>query len=52
MVREGKANKSEWQPTFELLEYCAKTGMFVKPLVLELLTELNLTLADVRVTFR
>ena len=47
MIREGKAARVSWQHTFEFLEYTSKTGLFVKPLVLELLAELGLTADDV-----
>lgn len=52
MIREGKADKNEWQGTFEFLEYTAKTGLFVKKIVIELLAELKLTLEDVGVKFK
>lgn len=51
MIREGKADRKEWQPTFEFLEYSAKTGLFIKPLVAELLLQLDLTWDDVGVKF-
>lgn len=51
MIREGKAEREQWQHTFEFLEYTSKTGLFVKPLVLELLRELGLTTQDVGVQF-
>jgi len=51
MVREGKADRREWQRVFELLEHSAKTGLFVRTLVLDSLAELGLTPADVRVPF-
>lgn len=51
MIREGKADREEWQHTFEFLEYTSRTGLFVKPLVLDLLAELGLTTEDVGVRF-
>lgn len=51
MIREGKAERVQWQHTFEFLEYTSKTGLFVKPLVLDLLQQLGLTPADVGVRF-
>lgn len=51
MIREGKADRRTWQHTFEFLEYTSKTGLFVKPLVLDLLAELGLTTEDVGVRF-
>lgn len=51
MIREGKAEREQWQHTFEFLEYTSRTGMFVKPLVLDLLQELGLTTEDVGVKF-
>lgn len=51
MIREGKAERTTWQHTFEFLEYTSRTGLFVKPLVLDLLQELGLTTQDVGVRF-
>lgn len=51
MIREGKAKKKEWQYTFEFLEYTAKTGFFLKPMVIQLLSQLGLTLKDVGIEF-
>ena len=51
MIREGKADREEWQYTFEFLEYAAKTGLFVRKIVVELLKELDLTAQDVGVKF-
>jgi hypothetical protein len=51
MIREGKADRIQWQHTFEFLEYTSRTGLFVKPLVLDLLKELDLTTEDVGVRF-
>lgn len=51
MIREGKAKKSEWQPVFEFLEYTSRSGMFLKPMVIQSLKWLDLTLEDVRIKF-
>jgi hypothetical protein len=51
MIREGKAEREHWQHTFEFLEHTSRTGLFVKPLVLDLLAELGLTVDDVGVRF-
>lgn len=51
MIREGKADLKQWLPTFEFLEYTARTGMFMKPAVLESLKILNLSLQDVGIHF-
>lgn len=51
MIREGKAEREPWQHTFEFLEYTARTGLFVKPLVLDLLAQLGLQAQDVGVHF-
>lgn len=52
MIREGKASREVWLPTFELLEFAAKTGMFVRQIVDDSLAELGLTLDDVGIKFR
>ncbi len=51
MIREGKADRKEWQYTFEFLEYTAKTGLFLRKIVVELLKELDLTAESVGVKF-
>lgn len=51
MIREGKADRKHWQHVFEFLEYTSKTGLFVKPAVLESLEILNLTLEQVKIKF-
>lgn len=51
MIREGKARRCDWQPVFELLEYTSKTGLFVKPTVMQSLSDLNLNLEDVGIRF-
>ncbi len=52
MVRDGKANANEWRHVFELLEYTAKTGLFVKKAVLDSLKQLGLEPKDVGVHFK
>jgi tRNA(Ile)-lysidine synthase TilS/MesJ len=51
MIREGKADLHHWQMTFEFLEYTARTGLFLKPTVLELLSQLDLTCEEVGIQF-
>ncbi|MBK7962827.1 MAG: hypothetical protein IPK04_17540 [Bdellovibrionales bacterium] len=51
MIREGKARRCDWQPVFELLEYTSKTGLFVKPTVMQSLSDLDLKLEDVGIKF-
>jgi tRNA(Ile)-lysidine synthase TilS/MesJ len=51
MIREGKAEREQWQHTFEFLEYTSKTGLFVRPVVESLLKRLNLTTNDVGIKF-
>lgn len=51
MIREGKADKKHWQGIFEFLEYTSRTGLFVKPAVLEALAELDLTLEELKIKF-
>ena len=51
MIREGKADRKEWQPIFEFLEYTSKTGMFLKPTIIQSLKWLDLNLNDVGVKF-
>jgi len=51
MIREGKAEKEHWQKVFEFLEYTSRTGLFVKPTVLESLEQLDLSLKDVGIKF-
>jgi hypothetical protein len=52
MIREGKAERDEWQHVFEFLEYTAKTGLFMKPMIVDLLAQLDLTTDDVGVRFQ
>ncbi len=52
MIREGKADRRHWQHVFELLEYTARTGMFVRPPVEQGLAMLGLTHADVGIRFQ
>ena len=51
MIREGKAPLKRWRSVFEFLEYTARTGLFVKPIVLKALRDLDLTPEDVGVCF-
>jgi hypothetical protein len=51
MIREGRAKKEEWLHVFELLEYTARTGMFIKPLILQSLEQLRLSKEDVGIKF-
>lgn len=51
MIREGKANRYDWQMTFEFLEYTSRTGLFLKPIVIQKLAELNLEPGDVGIKF-
>lgn len=51
MIREGKADRQHWQNVFELLEYTARTGMFVRPPVDQGLAMLGLTHADLGIRF-
>lgn len=51
MIREGKAELKIWQHTFEFLEYTARTGFLVRPVVKKLLHDLNLDLTDVKIVF-
>lgn len=51
MIREGKADRKEWQHVFELLEYAARTGAFVKDAVVDSLAQLGLREEDVGIRF-
>ncbi len=51
MIREGKAPFKRWLAVFEFLEFTARTGFFLKPLILKVLAELDLTPADVGIRF-
>lgn len=51
MIREGKADLAHWRSTFEFLEYTARTGMFIKPLIHQLLRDLNLTANELGIHF-
>ncbi|MBK8574995.1 MAG: hypothetical protein IPN90_04690 [Elusimicrobia bacterium] len=51
MIREGKAPLKRWRAVFEFLEYTARTGMFVKPIILKALSDLDLTPDEVGVRF-
>ncbi|MEI7973269.1 MAG: hypothetical protein WCH11_02765 [Bdellovibrio sp.] len=52
MIREGKAERKYWQPIFEFLEYTARTGLFVRPIVQESLSELGLRKKNVGIQFK
>jgi len=47
MIRDGRAEKGHWRNVFELIEYAAKSGRFVRRAVAEGLGRLDLTPADV-----
>lgn len=47
MVRDGKADRRHWLHVFELLEYSAKTGFFVRDAVESTLAQLGLTMGEV-----
>lgn len=51
MIREGKAPMRRWRHLFEFLEHTSRTGLFLKPAVLEALRQLDLTPADVGIRF-
>jgi hypothetical protein len=51
MIREGKAPLKRWRAVFEFLEYTARTGLFVKPIVIDALRQLDLTPEDVGIHF-
>lgn len=51
MIREGKAPLKRWRAVFEFLEYTARTGLFVKPIVINALQQLDLTPDDVGIHF-
>lgn len=51
MVREGKARRRDWLHVFELLEHCARTGLFVKETVQQSLAQLDLTPEDVGINW-
>lgn len=51
MIREGKAPFKRWRAVFEFLEYTARTGFFIKPVVLKALRDLDLGPADVGIRF-
>jgi tRNA(Ile)-lysidine synthase TilS/MesJ len=52
MIREGKANKNDWQHVFEFLEYTARTGFFLKSNIIQSLNSLGLTINEVGIKFR
>lgn len=51
MIREGKAPLKRWRAVFEFLEHTARTGLFIKPIILKALNDLDLTPEDVGVRF-
>lgn len=51
MIREGKAPLKRWRAVFEFLEYTARTGLFIKPIILKALADLDLTPEEVGIRF-
>ncbi len=51
MIREGKAPLKRWRAVFEFLEYTARTGLFIKPIILKALAELDLSPEEVGIQF-
>jgi len=51
MIREGKAPLKRWRSIFEFLEYTAWTGLFIKPIIMKALEDLELTPEEVGVRF-
>lgn len=51
MIREGKAPLKRWRAVFEFLEYTARTGLFIKPIILKALADLDLKPEEVGVHF-
>lgn len=51
MIREGKAPLKRWRSVFEFLEYTARTGLFIKPIIMKALEDLELTPEEVGVRF-
>jgi hypothetical protein len=51
MIREGKAPLKRWRAVFEFLEYTARTGLFLKPIVIKALEQLDLSPKDVGIHF-
>ncbi|MFC1479120.1 hypothetical protein ACFL6F_00845 [Planctomycetota bacterium] len=47
LVRAGKADRKFWQSLFEMAEYSAKTGKFIKKSVDDILCRLDLTRSEV-----
>jgi hypothetical protein len=47
MIREGRAEKGHWRNMFEMIEYSAKTGAFIRGTVREGLRRLDLRPQDV-----
>ncbi|MBK9429015.1 MAG: hypothetical protein IPN65_00640 [Elusimicrobia bacterium] len=51
MIREGKAPYAHWRRVFEFLEHTSRTGLFLKPAVIETLRALDLSAAEVGINF-
>lgn len=51
MIREGKAPLKRWRAVFEFLEYTARTGLFIKPIIVKTLKDLELTPEEVGIRF-
>lgn len=47
LIRSGKANRKEWVPIFELSEYGAKTGRFIKKSIDPAIKTLELDLSQI-----
>lgn len=52
LVREGKAERASWRNLFEMAEYSARTGRFIKKPIDEVLTRLGLTRSEVGLATR
>lgn len=51
MIREGKAPLKRWRAVFEFLEHTARTGLFLKPQIQNVLAQLDLTPEEVGIHF-
>jgi hypothetical protein len=51
MIREGKAPLKRWRAVFEFLEHTARTGLFLKPQILDILAQLDLSPQEVGIHF-
>ena len=47
MIREGKSDRAYWKNLFEMLEYSAKTGRFIKDTLYNTLDALDLKPSDI-----